>query len=93
MVTVWIPALLRNLTQGRETIQVAGATVRQVIDNLDAAHPGIKDKLCSDDELRRGIAVFINAEVGQGGLAQRVPDDCEVHFVPAIGGGALQTNP
>src|SRR5438309_168473 len=89
MATVWIPSLLRNLTQGRETIQVAGASVRQIIDNLDVNFPGIKERLCDGGELRRGMAVFINTEVAQKGLAQAVPENSEVHFVPAIGGGVF----
>jgi molybdopterin synthase sulfur carrier subunit len=87
MATVWIPALLRNLTQGRESIQVAGASVGQIIDNLDLLYPGIKDRLCAGGALRRGIAVFIDSDIALEGLAQRVPENSEVHFVPAIGGG------
>lgn len=88
MAQVWIPALLRNLTRGQETLQVTGASVRQVIDNLDALCPGIKDRLCSGGELRRGLAVAIDAQLAQGGLDQAVADGSEVHFVPAISGGA-----
>jgi molybdopterin synthase sulfur carrier subunit len=87
MVTVWIPALLRNFTQGRESVQVAGTTVRQIIDYLEVQAPGIKNRLCAGDELRPSISVAINSQVTQGGLAQAVPDNSEVHFVLAISGG------
>lgn len=87
MATVWIPSLLRNLTGGQESLQVPGATVRQIIDSLDGKFPGIKDRLCDGGELRRGIAVAINAQVAQAGLSAPVPDNSEVHFVPAISGG------
>jgi molybdopterin synthase sulfur carrier subunit len=89
MVTVWIPSLLRAFTQGLETVKVSGATVRQIIDSLDAAYPGMKDRLCAGGELRSGMAVVINSEVAQRGLSHPVPDNSEVHFVPAIGGGAF----
>jgi molybdopterin synthase sulfur carrier subunit len=87
MATVWIPALLRNLTQSQETVPVAGGSVGQIIDNLDALYPGIKDRLCEGGELRRGIAVAVDAQLGQASLAQPVSENSEVHFVPAISGG------
>ena len=59
MPTVWIPALLRDLTGGQETITVAGTTVRQVIENLDGRYPGVKDRLCAGDQLRPGVAVAV----------------------------------
>ena len=87
MPTVWIPSLLRGLTQGKDTLEVPGATVREIIDNLDAVHPGIKSRLCDGDELRRGLAVAIDSQLAQHGLSQPVPANSEVHFVPAISGG------
>ena len=36
MAVVWIPALLRSLTGGDRTATVAGATLREVINNLDS---------------------------------------------------------
>ena len=86
-VNVWIPALLRDLTQGRETVQVEGATVRQVIDALERLYPGARDRLCDGDQLRPGIAVFVDAQLAQLGLLQPVGNGREVHFVPAIAGG------
>jgi sulfur-carrier protein len=87
MPTVWIPALLRNLTQGQQTVQVPGLTVREVIDALDAKFPGIKARLCQDDQLRPGMAVVIDTQVARGGLSEAVQDTSEVHFIPAIAGG------
>jgi molybdopterin synthase sulfur carrier subunit len=88
MATVWIPALLRGLTQGRESIEVPGNSVRQIIDNLEVLCPGVKARLVSGDELRPGIAVAVDSQLAQSGLAQPLPDNCEVHFVPAISGGS-----
>ncbi|MCI0378899.1 MAG: MoaD/ThiS family protein [Gemmataceae bacterium] len=89
MATVFIPALLRDLCGGRETVTVAGATVREIVDRLDAQFPGIKDRLCQGDELRASIAVAVGAEVSRQGLSAAVAPDSEVHFVPAISGGNL----
>ena len=87
MPTVWIPALLRSLTQGQETVQVAGKTLAEVIDALDAPFPGIKARLCEAGELRPGLAAVIDGQVVRDALAQPVQANSEVHFIPAIGGG------
>ncbi|MBI3406951.1 MAG: MoaD/ThiS family protein [Planctomycetes bacterium] len=87
MPTVFVPSLLRNLTGGRDSVTVEGATVRQIIDNLEALFPGIKARLMDGPELRRGISVAIGPQIANLGLAQPVPVDAEVHFVPAISGG------
>jgi molybdopterin synthase sulfur carrier subunit len=88
LVTVWIPSLLRGLTGGQANIQVQGRTVRQLIDALEQAHPGLKDRLCDKDGLRPGIAVAVNGQLATRGLSEAVPDGAEVHFLPAISGGA-----
>jgi molybdopterin synthase sulfur carrier subunit len=87
MATVWIPALLRHLTHGRETLEVAGGSVRQIIDNLESLCPGIKARLCDGDALRRGMAVAVDSQLAREGLGQAVPEGSEVHFVPSISGG------
>lgn len=87
MTVVWIPASLRTLTNQRDTVRVEGGTVRDVINQLDLQFPGIKARLCDGDSLRRGLAVAIDAEMSRTGLDQTVPENSEVHFLPAIGGG------
>jgi molybdopterin converting factor small subunit len=87
MPTVWIPPLLRDLTGGQATIEVAGATVRETVNALDSRFPGLKARLCSDDRLRPGIAVIIDAQVARDGLDAAVALASEVHFVPGIAGG------
>jgi sulfur-carrier protein len=86
-VTVWIPALLRGLTGGRETVRVDGATVRQVIQALDRLYPGIQDRLCDQGGLRPGIAVAVDTQLAPLGLLQPVREGGEVHFLPAVSGG------
>jgi len=87
MARVWIPSLLRDLTGGGETVTVPGVSVRQVIDELDRLHPGVRDRLCDGDSLRRGLAAVVDGEVARLGLLQAVGPDSEVHFLPAIAGG------
>jgi molybdopterin synthase sulfur carrier subunit len=85
--TVWIPSLLRDLTDGQETVRVPGQTVRQIIEALDRQYPGIKDRLCSCQGLRAGISVAVNSELAPLGLLQPVPNNGEVHFLAAVSGG------
>jgi molybdopterin synthase sulfur carrier subunit len=87
MARVWIPSLLRDVTGGQETVTVPGASVRQVIDELDRLHPGARERLCHGDALRSGLAVVVDNEVARLGLLQPVGPDSEVHFLPAISGG------
>jgi len=87
MPTVIVPALLRKLTNGQERVTVRGATVRQVVEDLERQFPGIKTHLIEDGELKSGIAVSIDGEMGIGGLMDPVKETSEVYFLPAIGGG------
>ncbi len=87
MVTVFIPPLLRELTGDVERLAIDGTTVRQIVNNLDARYPGLRDRLCVGDDLRPGLAVAVNGTVSRAGLLQKVSDGSEVHFLPAIGGG------
>jgi molybdopterin synthase sulfur carrier subunit len=87
MPVVWIPSLLRSLTNGQDKLVVPGATVGQVIDELESLFPGIKSRLCQGDGLRPGIAVAVDAQVARLGLRECVAENSEVHFLPAVGGG------
>lgn len=87
MVIVWIPALLRDLTQGKDKIHVSGSTIREVIDNLNSLYPGFKDRLFKDEKLRPDITVLIDGEMSYDRLRQKVFDNNEVFFVPTIAGG------
>ncbi len=87
MPVVWIPSLLRNLTGDEEKVVVSGATVMEVIEHLDARYPGLKARLCEDEQLKPHLAVAVDGEVTPEGLRQRVGESSEVHFIPALSGG------
>jgi molybdopterin converting factor small subunit len=86
--TVYIPALLREITGGRESVEISGATVREVIDNLERIHPGIKNSLVDGERLKSNISVAVDGAVSPLGLLERVNPNSEIHFVAAISGGA-----
>ncbi len=87
MATVYIPTLLQALTGGRSTIEVAGGTVGEVIENLDRQWPGIGERLMEQGRLRANISVAVDGEVTPLGLLEDVGPASEVHFVAAIKGG------
>ncbi len=87
MPRVFIPPALRSVTGGHDTVDVGGRTVREVIDNLDATFPGMKERLCQGNSLQPGLTVAVDGSVTALGLWQRVWDESEIHFLPAIGGG------
>jgi sulfur-carrier protein len=87
MIKVFIPPLLRESTGGLDQVDVSAATVRQVVAALEAKFPGLRERLCTGESLRPGLAVAVNGTVSSLGLLQKVPDGSEVHFLPGIGGG------
>jgi sulfur-carrier protein len=87
MATVHIPSLLRDVTQGQDTITLPAATVRRLIEGLDERFPGFKERICAGDSIRPSIAVWVDGEVTRQGMIQPLGEASEVHFLPAIGGG------
>ena len=87
MVTVFVPTMLLSLTGGVKQLDVEAANIRQVIDRLDEAFPGLKERLVDQGQIRSNLAVAIDGEVARLGLMEKVEAGSEVHFVPAIAGG------
>lgn len=90
MATVRIPTPLRKYTQGAEAVQIDAANIRELIDNLEAAHPGIRERICDDKgAVRRFVNVFVADEDIRflDNLETAVKDADEVSIVPAIAGG------
>ncbi len=89
-VSVRIPTPLRKLTGGADEVSIDGANVGEIIDNLEAAHPGLKERLCDEaGEIRRFVNVYVNDEDVRflEGRATALKDGDEVSIVPAIAGG------
>ncbi|MDB5384564.1 MAG: hypothetical protein JWM11_210 [Planctomycetaceae bacterium] len=87
MPIVFIPPLMRTLTNGVERVEVEGLTVRQILRELENQFPGVTERLCAGDELKPGMAVAVDGYMSSLGLRQKVQPTSEVHFLPAIGGG------
>ena len=87
MATVFIPPSLQKLTGGQDKIVLSGSTVREIVNNLDAAFPGTKERLVDGFKIKSSISVAVDGEISPMGLLEKVGEDSEVHFVAAIGGG------
>jgi sulfur-carrier protein len=90
MPSVLIPTPLRKLTNDLELVQAAGSNVGELLDNLDRAFPGLKERVCDEQgNVRRFVNVFVNGEDIRflEEKATPVKDADEVSIVPAIAGG------
>lgn len=89
-VTVRIPTTLRPLAGGSSTVQVEGATLTDVITNLEAAHPGFADRLLDESgALRKFVNLFVADDDVRylDGLATATPAGTTVSIIPAVAGG------
>ena len=90
-VTVRVPTTLRTLTAGASEVTVDGTTVSEVLESLESAHPGFKDRLLDDEG---GLRRFVNLYVAdddvrfRDGLQTAVADGDTVSIIPAVAGGA-----
>ena len=90
MATVRIPTQLRTLTGGQGEATVDGSTVGEVLKALDAAHPGIAERLFDDQgALRRFVNVFVADDDVRfkEGLETPVAQNDTVSSIPAVAGG------
>jgi len=78
---------MQQLTGGQQQIVVSGATVRQIVNSLEEKFPGIKDRLVDGNRIKPNISVAVDGEITPLGMLEKVGEESEVHFLPAIGGG------
>ena len=88
--TVRIPGSLRQQVGGASTLEVDGATVREILERLGADHPAIRGRLLDDrGSLRRFVNVFVDDEDirHRDGLHTPVEPGQRVSILPAVAGG------
>ena len=89
-VTVRIPTQLRELAGGAAEVSAEGATVAEVLADLEANHPGFAERLFDEKgELRRFVNVFVADEDIRflDGVNTDVAPGATVSIVPAVAGG------
>jgi molybdopterin synthase sulfur carrier subunit len=89
-VSVRIPTILRTYTGGESEVSASGATLAEVLDDLDARYAGLKGRILDEaGSLRR----FVNVYVGNDDvrfldhLETPTPDGTQVSVIPAVAGG------
>jgi sulfur-carrier protein len=89
-VSVRIPTILRTYTGGESEVSATGATLAEILDDLDTNYAGIKGRILDDDgKLRR----FVNVYVGNDDvrfledLQTPTPAGTQVSVIPAVAGG------
>ena len=89
-VSVRIPTILRTYTGGDSEVSAEGTDLAEVLDNLEANHPGIKARILDDGgDIRR----FVNVYVGNDdvrfldGLGTPTPAGVQLSIIPAVAGG------
>ncbi len=89
-VQVRIPTPLRKFTGGQESVEVEGASVGAVLEDLERRHPGIRERICENNgAVRRFVNVYLNGDDIRflDNLDSPVKDGDEISIVPAIAGG------
>jgi molybdopterin synthase sulfur carrier subunit len=88
-VEVRIPTVLRTYTGGEKAVDASGSSLSALIDDLEANHPGLRDRLIENGDLRRFVNVYVNDEDVRflGGLQAPVTDGDQVVVLPAVAGG------
>jgi sulfur-carrier protein len=89
-VSVRIPTILRPYTDGASEVSAEGATLADVLADLDGAHPGIKGRVLDDEgQIRRFVNVYLNDDDVRfaEGLATPTPDGTSISIIPAVAGG------
>lgn len=89
-VSVKIPTPLRRLTAGKDRVAAEANDVKSLIESLEKAHPGIKDRLCDESgSLRHFVNIYVNGEDIRylSGVTTALKSGDEVSIVPAVAGG------
>ncbi|TVQ52462.1 MAG: MoaD/ThiS family protein [Spirulina sp. DLM2.Bin59] len=89
-IKVLVPTPLQKFTNNQAVIETTGTTINDMIDQLEAACPGIKARICDESgKPRRFLNLYVNSEDIRflDGPETTLTDGDEVSIVPAVAGG------
>ncbi len=89
-VKVRIPTPLRKITNDQEEVEAQGGNISEIIADLEANYPGLKERICEDDgTLRRFVNLYLNDEDirFKENMETALSDGDELSIIPAIAGG------
>jgi molybdopterin converting factor small subunit len=89
-IEVRIPTILRTYTAGEKTGTGDGATLAELLDDLETRNAGLQARLIEQGKLRRFVNVYLNDEDVRflDGLGTAVKEGDVVTVLPAVAGGA-----
>ena len=89
-VVVRIPTVFRKFTDGEPLVMLESGTIRDLVQQLEAKHPGIAEQLLTPEgELHRFVNVYVNDEDARylDKLDTKVADGETVSLLPSVAGG------
>lgn len=84
---VCIPSPLRSYTKNRGEVEGHGASLSELLANLEVKYPGIKFRMIDEqDTIRTHIKIFVNQKEA-GNLLQPLKENDKIHIICALSGG------
>ena len=88
-IDVRVTANLQKLVDGQRSVQGEGATVRELLDDIERRHPGFQEMVMSDGQIHRFVNIYLNDEdirfLGQ--LDTPLKEGDIISVLPALAGG------
>jgi len=87
MTTVHVPSPLHSYTKGRADVDASGATLGDLLADLDRRYPGFRHRVIDEkDRVRPTILFYVGTEVARD-LPRPVGPGDELHIIAALSGG------
>ena len=88
-IEVKLTANLQKLAGGARSVQSEGATVAEVLDDLESRHPGFRDMVVADGRIHRFVNIYLNDEDVRflGQLNTPIKEGDVLSVLPALAGG------
>ena len=88
-IEVRIPTILRPYTAGEKLVSAKGATLEEVLNDLELNYPGMGERLIDESGLRRFINIYVNDEDVRflSGLQSAIGENDSITILPAVAGG------
>ena len=89
-IKVLVPTALQKFTNNQAVLECSGTNISELIESIEKACPGIKERLCDEKgQPRRFLNLYVNSEDIRflDGVSTALKDGDEVSIVPAVAGG------
>jgi len=87
MTIVHVPSPLHSYTKGRADVDASGATLGDLLADLDRRYPGFRHRVIDEkDRVRPTILFYVNGEVART-LDRPLADADELQIIAALSGG------